>query len=87
MHLLMFLPKHSHPLLLPHTASLLRLRRAPRARVSETQGWCQEHLTQPRGGLLSALCITSPTNTSQVLRPPESTGLTESHPASQWLLT
>ena len=56
--LLVFLPKHSHPPLLSHTASLLQPRHAPRAGVSETQGCCQENLIQPTGGPLSALLIT-----------------------------
>lgn len=72
--LLVFLPKHSHPPLLSHTASLLW----PRAWVSKTQGCCQENLIQPTGGLLSAPLITHPTTASQVLRPPEPAGLTAS---------
>lgn len=79
--LLMFRPKHSHPPLLPHAASLLRPRRAPRSGVSEMQGCCQEKLIQPTGGLLSAPFLTHPTTTSQAPRSPERTGPTAPTPS------
>lgn len=58
-HLIMFLPKYSHPSLLSHTPSLPKC--TPRDGVTETQGCCQETLIQLRRGLFFAPSITHST--------------------------